>query len=275
MKLDELPELPFLKVLDYLSLQDLFRLRSVSRSCYEKVVIRVTSLCFSDRRYIYGRSRWLSGAFAQNFISSNQFVTFFDTFSQTILSNLRHLRLCDLDVRERDRATFIRTLNLFGQLEQLDMIHVLCRPPRGAELNLPMLTGIHLENLYACRKFTLNTPRLRNVEFRSNYYGNGYGHLRVEIVHGESVERLITDSSEYLEVMTLKNLKYLSAGYFLRTDSTLLSSLKQLKEIRTDSKWAVSELFEQKQQYGRDDLKVYFKGLLLYGPDDPAFINAN
>ena len=273
MKLDELPELPFLKVLSYLSLQDCLMLIKVSKSCHEKVAIsRVTSLCFSDQTMKFAireKSQWVTGALAQNFISSTRFsfVKFFDTFGQTILSNLRHLRLYHLNVEEKGRAEFIRTLNLFGQLEQLDMVHVKCRPPRGAELNLPMLTSIHLENLYACRKFILNTPKLIDVEFRPSCY------FTLDIVHGESVESLTINGLALVEVAKLKNLRYLSTERF-PYDSTFLSGLEQLEEIHTQNKWAISELFEQKQRYGRADLEIYFNGLLLNGPDDPA-IHAN
>ena len=92
----------------------------------------------------------------------------------------------------------------------------------------------------------------------------------MDIVHGESVERLITESLEHVEVMNLKNLKHLYVSFLLRIDSTLLSGLEQLKEIHTNDPKTVSMLFEQKQRYARADLKIYLYGLLLNGPDDPA-----
>ena len=96
-KMDELPELTFEQVLSYLNLEDRLRLRAVSRSCRQKITndSRVKSLCYSSRsrHFIPGKNRWISGTFAQNFISSNQFTPFFNTFSQTILSPTSSIRV--------------------------------------------------------------------------------------------------------------------------------------------------------------------------------------
>ena len=93
----------------------------------------------------------------------------------------------------------------------------------------------------------------------------------MEIVHGESVERLLVDRWECTEVKNLKNLQYLYVKSLPAIDSTFLTGLDQLKEIHTndphDGHW---KLFEQKRQYGRTDLKIYLCGLLLNGPDDPV-----
>ena len=270
--MDDLPELPFEQVLSYLNLEDRLRLSAVSRSCHQKIAnSRVKSLCFSERPIgrILGKNRWISGAFAQNFISSTRFASFFDTFGQTILSSLKHLRLCDLNLRASNETALTRNLNSFSQLETLDMIRVQCCPQRKFELTLPMLTSIHLEELAADRRLTLDAPRLREVRaVRADF-----SDLRLEIVHGESVERLLADSLEYTEVKNLKNLQYLYVDYVPGADRTFLSSLQQLKEFHTNDSLNVSELFEQKQQLGRADLKVYLWGLLLNGPEDPA-INA-
>ena len=266
--MDDLPELPFEKVLSYLSLEDVIKARAVSRSWYHKInSFRVKSLCFSNRPrgFIFEKNRWISGAFAKNFISSTRFASFFDTFSQTILSSLKHLRLCDLHLSEEDRTAFARTLNSFDQLEQLDIIRVeiiwaeLNRQD-VFHLNLPMLTSLHLEDVLGIKKLTVEASSLREVKFLDPYYSR----LRLEIVHGESVERLLVDRWEYTEV---KNLQFLYAYDLLQGDLTFL---QQLKEIHLQSDTNVSALFRQKQQLGRADLKIYLCGLLLNGPDDPV-----
>ena len=271
--MDDLPELPFEKVLSYLSLRDRLRLSAVSRSCHQKVInSRVKTLCYSSRSsdLIFGKSRWISGAFAQNFISSTRFASFFDTFGQTILSTLKRLRLCDLDLSKRNETALARTLNSFGQLEELDVVRTQCGLQRQFKLNLPMLTSIRLEEIKLDRKLTLEAPRLRDVKLLV------CSHLRLEIVHGESVEWLLCDRWGYTEVKKLKNLRYMYFDYLPRDDSidgidsTFLSSLEKLKEIHTNEPDDVSELFEQKQRSGRVDLKIYLYGLLLNGPDDPA-----
>ena len=277
--MDDLPELPFEKVLSYLNLGDRLRLSAVSRSCRQKIANhRVKSLCYSERPsgFIWGKSRWVSGAFAENFISSTRFATFFDTFGQSVLSGLKHLHLCGLDSSVKDQSTFIRTLNSFGQLEELNIIRVNCGQQQEFKLNLPKLTSIRLEQLKADRRLTLEAPRLRKVTVLD------CPDLRLHFVHAESVESLNTESVKSLntcridqvKVKNLKNLQCLYVKYLRMVDSTFLSSLKQLKEIHLQSHQSVSQLFEQKRRYGCADLKIYVNGLLLDDPDDPARGNA-
>ena len=271
--MEDLSELPFEQVLSYLNLKDRLKARTVSRVWRNKFdSYPVNTLCYSQRSsdFIFDKNRWISGVFAANFISSTRFAKFFNTFGQTILSSLKHLRLCDLELSKRDGAKFARILNSFGKLEQLDIIRAeLNLPVFKLNLNLPMLTSIQVEGVEGIQKLTLEAPRLRNVKILDC---SGRGLRVVEIVHGESVGRLLVDYWEYTEVKKLKNLQYLYFKYNQDIDSTFLSSLPQLKEIYTNYP-DVSDLFEQKQRLGRTDLKIYVCGLLLNGPHDPA-INA-
>ena len=267
--MDDLPELPFKQVLNYLSLEDRLKARTVSqswRNTFDRYPVK--TLCFSMRPIgrILGKSRWVNGAFAQNFISSTRFASFFDTFGPTILSSLKHLRFCQLNLSEGDQTAFARILNSFGKLEELDIIWSELNRQDVFNLNLPMLTSLQLEVVQGIEKLTLEAPRLRDVKLLDCSV------LSLEIVHGESVEWLLVDRLEYIEVKKLKNLKvlYIRDNPIESIDSTFLSSLRQLKEIHTNDRVDVSELFEQKQQLGRVDLKIYLCGLLLNGPHDPA-----
>ena len=267
--MEDLPEVPFELMLSYLSLRERLRLNAVSRKLYLKIAnYRVSRLCYSERsieRIIMGKSRWVSGAFAQNFISSTRFASFFNTFGKTVLSSLKHLRLCDLDLVSQN--AFTRNLNSLGQLEELDIIRMKYSSQQKFKLTLPMLTSIRLEELRTDRKLILEAPRLRklNLMFCPD--------LRLDIVHGDSVESLITRTTELATLKNLRNLKYLRVVYLPRSYPTLLSSLEQLKEIHLGDCHILSKLFEQKQRDGRADLKIYLCGRLLDGPDDPA-INA-
>ena len=271
--MDDLPELPFKKVLSYLSLKDRLKLSTVSRSCHQKIHnSRVNSLCYSERPIgrILGKSRWVSGAFAENFISSIRFESFFNTYRHSVLSTLKHLRLCDLELDLENRTAFSRTLKSFGQLEQLDIIRAKCNPGRMFKLTLPMLTSIHLQELTGIKKLTLDASRLTKI--RALVCPD----LRLDIVHCESVESLIVNRMRHFTVKNLRNLenlRYLCIDLFRMRDSTFLPSLKQLEEIHTDYHGNICKLFYQKQRYGRADLKIYLTGLLLNRPDDPA-INA-
>ena len=269
--MDDLPELPFEQVLSYLNLEDRLKARAVSRSWRKKFdCYPVKTLCYSDRPlgFIHGKNRWVSGTFAQNFISCTRFPTFFDTFGQTILSTLKRLRLCALDLDEQNE-TFAPTLNSFDQLEELSIIRFnlsVMLSETQFELNLPMLTSLQLEDVREIEQLTLNAPRLKQIRLVN------CNRLSLVVVHGESVERLLADCFEYTALKNLKNLQYLYLEYYPATDSTLLSSLDQLKEIHTigRDRGQVANLLRQKQRYGRADLKIYLYGLLLNGPDDPA-----
>ena len=274
--MDELPELPFEQVLSYLSLEDRLKARAVSRRWYHKNnSFKVQTLCYSkypmDTLLI---GCWgINGAFAENFISSTRFTTFFDTFGQTIFSSLKHLRLYDIDLRGNETA-LTRTLNLFGQLEQLDIMRIELNWQEVFKLNLPMLTSLQLEEVNGIEKLVLEAPSLRDVKILDCYETDLE---RLEIVHGESVERLLVDLLECIDPTNqhLMN-QSLYVDQLLSADSTFLSILPQLKEFHTNDCYSVLglfKLFQQKHQSGRADLKIYLRGLLLNDPYDPA-INA-
>ena len=270
--MDDLPELPFEQVLSYLSLEDRLKARAVSRRWYHKINShRVESLCYSRRPagFILGKSRLVHGVFTRNFISSPQFLSFFNTFGPTILSNLKHLRLCHLDFEQLNRTEFARVLNSLVQLEELGLFgnhnfyslqQAEPSPDYNLELNLPMLTSIHLEELCEIEKLTVDAPRLRKVKLcRSSL-------AELVIVHGESIETLLADFFQVIKVTNLKNLKYLLVKWLFGIESTFLSGLDRLQVVHTIS--PVRELLEQKKRYGRTDLKIYRWGLLLNGRDD-------
>ena len=86
-----------------------------------------------------------------------------------------------------------------------------------------------------------------------------------KLVDADSVEWLATDVMEHAAA---KNLKYLHCANSSEIDSTLLSGLVQLKEAHLLKSFV--KLFQQKQRYGRTDLKIFVFGFLLNGLDGPA-----
>ena len=263
--MDDLPELPFEKVLSYLSLRDRLKARAVSRRWYHKInSFKVQTLCYSDwpRDFIHGKDRWVSGAFAKNFISSRRFESFFKAFGRSVLSRLKHLRLCELRLDLESRTAFSRTLKSFGQLEELNIIRVYCSQNRTFKLTLPMLTSIHLEKLSGFKKLTLDASRLRKVKILD------CPDLRLDLFHDESVEELLVDRLECTKVKNLKNLKCLYTSCYSSIDPTLLSSLEQLNEVHTMHPIEALGLFELKER--PDNLKIYLFGLSLNDLNDPA-----
>ena len=284
--MDDLPELPFEKVLSYLSLEDRLKARAVSRRWYHVInSFKAKSLCFSElpSGFIEAKSRWVSGAFAKNFISSPRFASFFNTFGPTILSNLKHLRLCDLYLDLEQATTFAPTLNSFGQLlEKLDIIRFYLHDlPANSdskvpvELKLPALHSLQLEDISEVGAWKgnvvliLDAPKLQKVQLFT------CGSC-LELVHGESVEWLYIIEMGF-QMQKLKNLQYLyvKGVYFddfdgEEIDPTFLSGLGQLKELHLSDEQSLEDLFELERFSGRTDLKIYYHGLLLNGPNDPA-----
>ena len=271
--MDGLPELPFEQVLSYLSLEDRLKARAVCRRWYHMIgKFKVRTLCYSERPlgFIRQKNRLVRGSFDRNFVSSNRFEWFFSRFGPTILSNLKHLRLCELDLMQIDAGTLAQTISSFDLLEQLVLFGtrgMLAKPADELELKLPMLTSVQLERVFGIEKLTLDAPRLRKVELRD-------GFVALELVHVESVERVVTDALAHMPAKNLKNLKYLYCGFFCIIDPTLIFGLEKLKEIHIFDLDAVKKFFEQKRRYNRADLKIYFCGRLLScnSPDDLAMM---
>ena len=263
--MEHLPELPFELILSHLSLKDRLKARAVSRSWYHKIdSFRVKSLCYSQRPsgFIYGKERLVSGAFARNFISSTRFASFFDTFGRTLLSNLKHLRLCDLNIeRTIDEIAFISSLSSFGRLEELDLIRFNGSGMVMFQLNLLALQSIRLEKLRGIEQLTLNAPRLKKVKLVDCDY------LRLSLVHLDSVESV--NEKFPIGINKWKNLKHLHIQNCRTIGSTFLISMKRLQEIHLENRDNLQQLFQLKRQQKRTDLKIFYCGLLLDGPDVP------
>ena len=262
VKLDDLPVLPFEKILGYLSLEERIRLRRVSRRWHKTIdSFRLRILCCSSVQagFIMEKSRWLSGRFAQNFIHSLRIDSFFRTLDQSILAGLKHLRLCDFN--DKTGLAF----GLLHQLEELDLIRYNYLVPDGyLKLHLPTLKAIQLHDIFGLKTLYFGAPKLQKIKLFNWSAG-----IRLHVLNGGSVEWLSTDLIEENQIKEFKNLKYLYIDDVC-VDSTLLADLDQLKEIHLAYWLSVKGFLEQKQQYDRTDLKIFYSGCLLNGPQDPA-----
>lgn len=264
---NDLPELPFEKILGHLSLFERIKCRSVSRSWFKKInSFGQKSLCFSEQSsgFIYQKAKWVGGAFKRNFISSSRFKSFIQVFGHSIFSSLKHLRLCDLNLNAENGPSFAQALNLLDQLEELDIIRLDClydgcKLNREFELNLPMLNSLQLEEVEGIHRLTLDAPELQNVK-NQGFYGF------LDLAHVESVERLVI-KSKFMKVETLKSLKYLYLDESFFSDISFISDLEQLKEIHIFNLLHLWNLFRQKKP---DDLKIFYRGCLLIEPNDKA-----
>ena len=269
--MEDLPDLAFERIVSYLSLSDRLMSRAVSRVWRIRFDFKVKSLCCSDRPigFIEGKRRWISGIYAVNFIGSPRFESFFKTFGPTILCDLKYLRLCA--VNAKNMPAFIQALNSLGRLGELEVINYdlpsASNSEINVELNLPMLQSILLKGVSGIQKLILDTPRLWKIKLVDSP-------ITFDLVHAESVERLISDQLEkFTPMKSLKNLLYLNIGGLYKIQPTFLSNLEQLKELHLNNLShyeQASDLFEQKRRYGRTGLKIYRFGYLLDDPEDPS-----
>ena len=269
-KLEDLPLLPFEKILSYLGLEDRISSRSVSRY-WRKTIdsLKVQSLFSSNRpgNFIWGKSRWNSSEFALNFIPWPLFFLNAKLLAEFILSNLKRLCLCDISLSRENITTFDTTLNLFDQLEELGLFSLIqeteSSPQEEFQLSLPKLNRIELVGLQQIRRLTLDAPRLQNVRIWDCSH-----HLELDFIHGKSVERLLAQLLFQTKVQKLENLKYL----FVENPDIgqpFLLGLKQLREIHLGSSNDARNFLQQKQKHDLVDLNIYFRGLLVNDPKDP------
>ena len=262
--MDDLPELPFEHVLSYLSLQDLIKSRAVSRSWRNKIDrFPLQSLCCSQRPsgFIFGKSRLISGTFAQNFISSPHVGSLLSRLVKSILRHLKQLRLCDLSMVVETGAAFAEMLQSFTKLKQLDLIRVnlvISQTRPEVELNLPTLHSLRLGSVSGIDQLTLDAPGLKSIKLLDNLIPKLY------LVHGESVERLVINDIRHVEVEKLKKLRCLHLPD-LRFDLTLLAGLQELEELHLEYPLYgnLPKFFEQKQRLGLFDLKLFRFGYLF------------
>lgn len=274
VKMNDLPDLPLEKIFGYLPLKDRLISRAVSRRwCKTIDGFRLKSLCFLNHLNSYlKKQKWTDRVFAKNFIYSTKFETFFQAFGQSILSNLKCLRLFKLKL---NLSVFIEVLNSFDQsLEKLELIQISFLdgdfPRNDLKLNLPMLDSILFKVVYLVGQLVLEAPKLKRIKVL-----DGPGSFFLVLVHPESVERLLFQDMVCLaKINKLKNLKYLYIHELHQEiDLTFLADLDQMKEIHLCSPGNYINLFKQVQRY--DDLKIFYCGCLLNGPNDLGIDSLN
>ena len=270
--MDDLPELPFRKILSYLSLEDRIRSRAVARRWRTTIDLqKVTSLFYRSDPEEFDReeSCVMSGVSAWNFISSSSF-EFFNTFAKSILSNLKHLHLHEIRFDARVTKIFSLTLNSFSWLEELTIAgpRIPWTPPVIFELNLPMLNAIQIRSVNGIKELTLNAPRLLDVTFFDSA-------LSLNFVHRNSVEKLTTNCEDNVNFWGLENLKHLYLENPMGEDRMRqISNLRQLKELHL-----VGCRFYSTSRgnyiYIHPGLKIYLRGMLLDDPIDSNVLISN
>ena len=263
--MDDLPDLPFEKVLSYLELGERIKCRAVAKRWLEMIdSLPVASLFYSDKPsdFIFDKHRLVIGLFAHNYIASAKFEPFFGHFSRSILCNLRNLRVCDLlDLKERSSA-FEAILNSLEHLQTLDLIAV-TGLDKNLNLRLPKLQSIRLQDLDGVQKLTLSAPNLTKIQISQDHP------FTLHLVHPESVCSVSDNNYFHLAFESLKNLDYLCCELLDEISDDFLANHQKLKEIHLNGRYeAVEALHDQKRRLGRTELKIYYLGLCLDSAGD-------
>lgn len=259
-----LPDLAFEQILEHLELKELIKSRAVSRGWLQKVDrFRVECLCFSEweKDHILDKYRRISGRFSSKFIRLSNF-EFFKTFANSILRNLKHLRVLDLNVEQRC-PNFIVVLNSLNRLVSLGIIAV-----HGMygdlQLTLENLRSIHLEDVPGHATLVLDAPRLSKIKVWDPNF-------KLIVVHPESVQSVVIKNDQNLELKRFKNLEVFHCERLLDVDSEFVCERQRLKAINFVGHQAtLRALHDQKQRHNRTDLKIFYHGLCLNTVDDYA-----
>ena len=262
--MDNLPIPPFEKMLSYLSLKERIKLRAVCRGwCRTIDSFKIKQLLISSDLPEKTSPRLARGVFAQNFLRCKG--SYPEILGSSIFSDLKQLRLLGLHNLNIER--FAETLNLWVRLEELTIIDTEIECDRDVKVNLPMLRSLRFDINYdefdpPSGTLILDAPRLQNVRL-SKYEG------LLKFVHAESIEKLITRFvRNTTNLINLKNLKHLHCA-LKRIDPNFLADMPQLKQINvvfSQDERIFLELLEQKNKFGRADLKIAHNGFLI----DPA-----
>ena len=262
---ESLPFEVFRKIFSYFDLKEIIKLRIVSRKfCVYIDNFSISSLFFSEvpRDCVFDKNRLTSGRFSQNVISSPKFDLFFRNFTPTILSALKRLRVCRLDVQGRSPA-FVEALNSFAHLEDLTIIDVKNLHPQ-IQLKLTSLKSVHIEKLTGIERLLLDAPVLVKLKI---CFGNH--EFALNLVCTDAIELIEADRFAFsLSEIEFANLKFLFCSRMCGISEKFLATSHRLEVIHLNGdSTSVIGLHRQKQAYDRQNLKIFYHGLLLDRPE--------
>lgn len=263
LNLDNLPELVFDCLFQYLHLEDIFRLKMVSKKFYSTVVksyqIRELSLMDKDQFECDYKTNWFSTT------KSTKLRCLMELSKLNILSNLQDNLL---NLRKlRIRGTFFKMpsirleiLNKLAKLEILDL-HRVILISNGQSLQLLNLKALSIYIwLNESVKMLIDTPNLRNLDVNNTNFD------LIKFKNPMSIQhfRCFGYNKEILEFI---NLQYLELGTCRDLNSVNLSKLNKLiaiKFIASYYSYGIEEINELKNLFrSNKNLELVLDGVKI------------
>lgn len=204
----------------------------------------------------------------RNVIQVEQFDPPDSSSFQMLCSNLRYLKI---GINFILTKTVIETLNGLTKLEELILESVSMKDDSRAELSLPNLKVLSVEDCFQSFKLIINS------KLEKLYYGCCFfvaSEIQIKLNHPEHLIYLETEAGIPKQMPAFKSLRTLRFSPISRRDLKIILKLESLQEIYfkfaelhngkiCDS---INFLMEQRGILNRHDLKIYFANILIARP---------
>ena len=257
--MEDLPLIPAMKIIDYLSIENVLNLKLVNKWFYQFINenLRIKELVISTRYdHSQTKKRWFYTYDLVNLQNLFECVLDFKIYlnlNQPIIGQLKQLCIYGVIIT-------LKTLNSLERLVHLEIIETRLKGTDNDVLSLPMLEILYLNKLkygiYSSYRYNLliDSAKLQVLKFRKN---------NVILLHPASITYLEVDgylrcenflpSCINLQHFYCRNLDLQDLNEF-----NLIKNLSKLKSIHLDeSREAFDSLIKEKKRFNKD-LKIYF-----------------
>ena len=261
--MDDLSLIPAMKIIDYLSIEDILNLKLVNKWFYHIINgnVRIKDLVISSHHYVPYNTRWFYTCdliSLQHLIKYDYYSNVYLNLNKPFVSKFKQLYLYYIGIS-------LEILNSLNQLVHLEINHsYIYHTTDNSVLSLPMLEILNFDSPEYNKYLIIDSTKLQRLRL---YQRN------VSIVHPESVTYLeFYFYYSYTDLLSsCINLQHL---YCYSIDSSdlkefnLIKNLSKLKSIHLNaSRGAFASLAKEKKCFNKD-LKIYFRSLEFDEPDE-------
>ena len=266
--MDDLPLIPTLNIINYLSIKDILNLKLVNKWFYQFINenVRIKELVIAPHDCAPYHRRWFYTCdliSLQNLIKYDYHCNVYFNLNQPFLSKLKQLYLYYIGIS-------LETLNSLDQLVHLEIIDSYIDSITDKDvLSLPMLEIFNYEDSECNEYIIIDSTKLQRLRlYCPHLFDNN-----IKIVHPESITYIeFYFYYSYTDLLSsCINLQHL---YCHSIDSgdleefNLIKNLSKLKSIHLNaSREAFASLAKEKKCFNKD-LKIYFRSLEFDEPDE-------
>ena len=277
--MEDLPLVPAMKIIGYLSIEEISKLKLVNKWFYQLINenVKIENLVISTYDDLPYNRRWF---YTYDLVSLQQLIenkSFRQTsllLKQSIISNqLKRLYIYEAQI-------LLEVLNSFDKLIHLEMIDFAVESiTRNNVLRLPMLEILYLEwsNEFGLENLlVIDLPKLRRFKLQSSCIHGSF----MELTHPDSIQCLEVNSFDECRnfLSFCINLQHFyCANLYLDNLNNFIKPVRKLTKLRSihlNGEKDVYAILELKKESFNKDLKIHF-GNLEIGvlPDELDFDN--